>query len=521
MVRRTASAFVALLAVLLLFPSTEAKASPSDHPFIAYRLSISEDPSLPRMRLEISGWNGQVSLRLPRAYGKGLMAEPFRQLRDFRASDEQGKELPLTILENGVSFSSPGRSVLEYSADLSGYQAGSEHLRSLAPVNLQTYFPLAGDFLYLPGYAIFLAPEDPNIPCRVELDLPTGWTWTGTATEGELISGDLWVDPLLAGELTLMEREDLVLAYPSRVTNHLGLEEVTRNALSMRAELETRLPGGGTPEKTYLFFLPLKERVAAYGPVVSEPFSRTLALPLPEETSPLSDDALGELARQMTAALIKRHLNLSGDALWFGEGLAWYLRDMLPHRVGLWGSSLAWDRLLGQYREYEQTAGQISPYRAGEAELPGERESTMLCHGGAVVCAAIDAELQGSVPTGMDVLRLAGIISDMTAKREGAKPFSTQEIQEALTKVTGKNWKPFFDKYILGKAVLPASSFSSLKVAPHDERLVQPVRTGAPGLGKWATLIFAVLLVFSLPFFLEPYALRPRKEGFLEKALRE
>lgn len=522
MKRKNALALIAaLVAALALIPACETRASSPDHRFITYRLSLSGDPYHPKMRLEINGWVGEVSLSLPHVYGKGLVVEPFRRLRDFKALDEQGRDLPLTVLENGVSFISPGQSALEYSADLTVYRDGSDRLQSLACPDIWTYLPLAGDYLYLPGYVLFLAPDDPGIPCRVELDLPTGWTWAGALVGEEVVSGDLWNDPLLAGELTFVERDKILLAYPFRETAHLGLTDMAKNAQSMLAELEAHLPGGMTPDKVYLFLLPLSEEWNGKVPMISEPFTRTLTLPISLGTSPLSNDVLGELARKMAGMFIRRHLNLSDEALWFGEGLSWYLRDMLPYRVGLWGASLSWDRLLSQFRVYEQTAGHVSPYQAGEVELPGERDMVMVCHGGAVACAAMDAEIQGSGPGSMDILRLLGMVSNLKMEKGEERPITTRDIQEILASMTGKNWKPFFDNFILGNDVIPASSFSSLKVAPRGEGLVQPIRTGSPGLGKWATLVLAVLLVLALPFFLEPYALRPRKEGFLEKILKD
>lgn len=428
--------------------------------------------------------------------------------------------MPLEIREHGVSFSCPGQAILEYSLDLDEYRAGSDYLQFLADSSPWPYFPLAGEYAYLPGYALFLAPDDPGTPCRVEVELPGDWTCAGPLVEEGLVTGDLWRDPLLAGRLSKAGSGNLELVYPAPVSPHLGLLEAARKADSILKELYASLPGVGEPGKIHVFLLPWEAGNGEVGPAATESFSRTLVIPLTPGTSPLADDVLGELSRQAAGIAIRRCATFSEDSLWFEKGMAWYLRDILPYRAGLWGASLSWDRLLGQYQAYRERAEGISLFRAGATEDLGERESAAICHGGAVACAAIDAELQDSGPGGMDVLRFLDLLSSGAGKGKES-PITSRDIEELLTSQTGKNWKPFFEDHIYGTDVIPASSFSSLRVAPRVEGLAHPVRTGSPGLGKWTALVLAVLVVFALPFFLEPYTLRPRKEGFLERVLRE
>lgn len=510
----------AVIAALAMLPLTICGAAPSGRRNVVYHLDLGEDPLRPRVRMELRGWDGEVRLTLPASHGRGLVTDLFSHVRDLRAYDGDGREIPVSANGNVVSLSCPGDAALEYSLDLEGYRSGSDYLQGLSTFSPWPYFPIAGDYVYLPGYAAFLVPEGEEVPCQVRFSLPEGWASAGPASEEDLVTGDLLRDPVLAGRLTRIENGNLEVIYPSEESRHLGLDELAKKAGALLAELEAYLPSAGEPGKTYVFVLPWEDGSGEVSPLIAEPFYRTVALFLPPETSPLSDQVLGEFSRQAAGIFIRRCADFSDDALWFREGLAWYLMDILPYRAGLWGSSTTWDRMLRQYRSYEDVSGAVSLSQAGTAEYPGERESAMLCHGGAIACAAMDAELQAPTPGNTDILRFLELLSSSAGER-GANPVTSQDILDLLSSHTGKNWKPFFDRYVSGRETIPASAFSSLDVAPRDERAVQPIRTGSPGLAKWTALILAVLVVFALPFFLEPYTLRPRKEGFLERVLRE
>ncbi len=75
----------------------------------------------------------------------------------------------------------------------------------------------------------------------------------------------------------------------------------------------------------------------------------------------------------------------------------------------------------------------------------------------------------------------------------------------------------FFDDYITGTATIPASAFSQLKLegdggtSDSDSATAGTDIEPAPAFGRgWILMLIAVLLVFVIPFLLEPYTLRPR-----------
>jgi hypothetical protein len=93
-------------------------------------------------------------------------------------------------------------------------------------------------------------------------------------------------------------------------------------------------------------------------------------------------------------------------------------------------------------------------------------------------------------------------------------------IRSALETITGRSWASFFDDYVQGDREIPASSFSSLNVA-RPEETSPPGESPHTSTAGWIALGAAVLVIFLIPFILEPYTMRPRKPGFLEKELEK
>jgi hypothetical protein len=157
--------------------------------------------------------------------------------------------------------------------------------------------------------------------------------------------------------------------------------------------------------------------------------------------------------------------------------------------------------------------------QAGTQAYESEDAAIVLTCGGAAACAAFDSELRLVQPYTSD---LAGMLRDLYLAGSADDPVSNEDVRLVLQTKTGRDWSSFFRDYIEGAEAIPASSFSSLKVVEAQDSSLplenEEVSTSTSG---WILLIIAVVLVFIIPFVLEPYTMKPRKPGFLKKKLGE
>jgi len=154
---------------------------------------------------------------------------------------------------------------------------------------------------------------------------------------------------------------------------------------------------------------------------------------------------------------------------------------------------------------------------AGVAAYESEEAAVILTSGGASACASIDSELRSMQPAGTDLPFFLRSLSEMSG---GEDPLSNDDILKALVDLTGRDWSAFFRDYIEGSREIPASSFSSLNVVePGASNVTSSPPDVEASTSDWIILVVAVLVVFIIPFVLEPYTMRPRKPGFLEREL--
>jgi hypothetical protein len=249
------------------------------------------------------------------------------------------------------------------------------------------------------------------------------------------------------------------------------------------------------------------------------PFAASITLPLAHDANPLSDDTLEDTARGVASLLLYHGLYLNEEAAWLREGSAWYLQDLLPYEAGIWGASAFWDRFNLHYEAYRAARSRGGPSLAGSAASAYESAdaAVLLSCGGAAACASFDAGLRTLQPYAVDLPTLLRNLKDMASP---GKPLDNEGIRSALESLTGRDWSVFFREHVSGVSLIPASSFSSLKIAgPGNRANEQQTPEGSTSTSGWILLAAAVVLVFLIPFVLEPYTMRPRKPGFLEREL--
>ncbi len=513
-----------ILAVSLVAVGTEsARAQPGR---IAYRVDLSNPASgTVGVTLEVEASPQPLMLEIQDTYGDGLAVDLASHIIDESAVDSTGKALPMNREGNTWRIDGAGNITISYKVDLSGYKAGTDYLNSLAGSGPPwPYFPyLDASLAYLPGYAVFVHPNTPEeLKPQVELLLPPGWQQALVWTEQPGSLGELLSNPLFAGELILQEQGSLRLALPSAsaAASGVGLPEYAGKIQTLLLETENLLGGLElSQDKRLLVALLFRgegdQIVDQYYP--SGPFSSSISLPGPSRNDLLSDSTIEATARGLVALILANEINIDREALWLTEGTSWYFQDLVPYLAGIWGARTFWDRFDRHYNAYREVRGRFPGSLADSgflASVDADAAAVLNC-GGASACATLDSDLKDIEPFGGD---LAALLRSLAGLKDKEAPLGNDAILSTLEGMTGRSWSAFFNDYIQGTGEIPASSFSSLNVARPEEN-TPPVESPKTSTAGWITLVVAIFIVFLVPFILEPYTMRPRKPGFLEKEL--
>lgn len=518
-------AAVLMLAALTITVPAGAETTP---PALDIRVDLTrlEEGVVP-VTLEVEVASSPLVLHLEDATGKGLEGALASLIEGERAFDEENRELPVTREGSTWTVSHAGRTIFTYQVRTDGNLPIPGQAGTSGPLSLnRLYLPYAdGGLAYLPGYAIFLRPENPGAEkASLQVKLPPGWStvYTGDNRPSDLES--LSNNPLLAGDLEVLERGSFRLALALRVEPpEPALQEFQDKVEALTARLSSLLGGGEDRmgEEFLLLLLDGAGTEAAGGdfkPSASFP-GGTVAVAVPDGEL-LSDRTLEAVSRGLASLALGRNLSLKEEAAWLIEGAAWYLQDILPYEAGIWGGALSWERLGLLYDAYREARSATGLSLAEAGSRGGEdAAAALLAYGGAMTCAALDAELRAGQPYPGN---LFSFLQEAAGLKGGESPAGNEELRSLLETMTGRDWSVFFRQYVLGSAEVPLSSFSSLRIAPGEER---PLTSQSPenqtSTSQWVLLGVAVALVLLVPFVLEPYTMRPRRPGFLEKKLRD
>lgn len=520
------AAAVAAASLLLAGWTASAQAEP---PTATYRLDLTGlESGMASVTLELGTPSNDLFLGMDEDFGGGLAVDLPSHLRNLKAFTEEGEEIPLSREDNAWHVEKGGALTVEYQVDLSGYRAGTPYLESLSGgPQAWPWFPLLReDMVYLPGYAVFLHPEPlPGEEASLEVVLPEGWQ---AVLPGENGRGSLYAllqNPVLAGRLAVEERESFILALPESSAPPPGTREEFSSRLHAVLSRAAPLAGGSRgagAERLRVLLLAHGEGDSirdAYYPL--ESYRDTVVLPIPEGANLLSVSCLEAVTRGIVALYLSRSLRLDPDSRWLLEGSAWYLQDLLPYEAGVWGGSIFWDRFSARYDGYLRARENVN-LSLSEAGEPGPRTTeaaSLLACGGAVACAALDAELRARGEFAGD---LVSFLSDLADVGESGEPLNNERLNHLLDTRSGIAWRAFFADFIRGRLVMPPSLFSTLKVATAEPGFLSEEPPSKPSsVSDWILLALAVAVVLLIPFVLEPYTMRPRKPGFLDKKLRD
>lgn len=494
-----------------------------------YRLDLRRvSEGVVEVSVHLEAASSGLRLRLDDAFGGDLAVDLPSHLRGLRAFSEEGTEIPVSREGDGWSIAGGGTTSLSYEVDLSGYRAGTPYLESLsADLPAWPYFPLLReDLAYLPGYALFLRPDPlPEGVVELEVKLPEGWQAVLPGEGSGIQLDELVGNPLLAGKLVVEERGSFTLAMPESGAPPPATREEFSKRLDAVLSRAASLPGsrkGGGEETLRVFLLRhgegdrLKD---AYYPLAS--FADTVVVPMPLGMNLLSESSLEAVTRGVVALYLSRSLRLEPESRWLLEGAAWYLQDLLFYETGIWGGSLLWDRFSVRYDGYRRAreALSLSLSEAGDPGVLGTEAASLLACGGATACAAVDAGLRARGEFAGDLVAWLRDLGDLSSE---GRTLTNEDLRRLLETRSATSWSSFFADYVQGRQEIPPSLISALRVAPETPGLQPEEPPSKPAsVSDWVLLAIAVAVVLAIPFVLEPYTMRPRKPGFLEKKLED
>ncbi|NPV59098.1 MAG: hypothetical protein HPY75_05480 [Actinobacteria bacterium] len=505
---------------------------------MSYRLEISAPESEEiSIALSLDSPSSPLELELPGEHGGESTAGLTSYITDEKAYDASGNEVAVRREGDTWYVDHAGPLTFSYALHLGDDDAGASSPDSPSGEKSDwAYLPhLDGETAYLPGFAVFVRPRDASgLQPTLELILPEGWRAVTPWEDQPESMEDLLENPVYAGDITLIERESLLVASPSGApaSGVEGLEEYADRASSLLGRAEASLWGLGLPAGRRLLI------VMAFGggtggeeedgaiPVSAlsggAPFSGAITLTPSRDANPLSEATLEATAHGVASLLLSRGLLVEEEAEWLRAGGASYLRYLLPYDAGIWGAALFWDRFDRRYEAYlaarSEENGNLTLAGAAASARDSASAAALLESGGAVACAALDAGLRSfSQPYALD---FAALLRNLREMGSASEPLTNDRIRSALESLTGRDWSSFFREYIAGSAPIPASAFSALNVtSPSSQPNDQATPEGNTSVSGWVLLAVAIFLVFLIPFLLEPYTMRPRKPGFLEREL--
>ncbi len=520
--------YVVLIALLLLgslclMIGKDPAAAAAPGPI--YRVDLSQpDSGYVGVSLQVDA-SQPLTLEMPASYDD-LATGLASHIRDEAATDADGVSLPVRRDGNTWYVDGTGTITFSYQVDISGYETGSDYLDSLAQAGSPwPYFPtLTQDLAYIPGYAIFIQPRSAgDLKPDLELTLPSQWKEALPWTEQPASMTQLLSNPLLAGDLTVIEQDSLLVAAPaaSAAAAGNGLSEYATKAQALLSQAQSQLGGLDMSQGQQLVLVLLFSGSGSEAETfhASKPFSSCVPLPGGSAEDPLSDSNIEATSGGIVNLLLAQKIDLSSEASWLREGTAWYFQDLLPYQAGIWGSRTFWDRFNQSYNSYLEARNSYkgSIAAAGLASASDGGAATVLTAGGAAACATLDSELHSVQSFNGD---LAAFLRALIGIENNSSSVQNDAIESALESMTGRDWSNFFSSYINGRQEIPASSFSSLNVAQGEQSTSSSeTPTASTSVMGWILLGIVLGVVFLIPFVFEPYTMRPRKPGFLKKKL--
>jgi predicted metalloprotease with PDZ domain len=341
-----------------------------------------------------------------------------------------------------------------------------------------------GDGLFFTGYAFFIIPDVNMKNVQVNFQLPAGWKastpWQREKENNfKVESGRFLVNNCfmlgthqesvinVAGmEMRLAISNKLAYAKPL-------IEKTMRKLIPAYQQLF-----GGSPAPTYLVVMN-EERVTD-GSAFRRSFSQIFKDTIDEKGIP----TWGYIMAHEIFHLWNGHAILPADQEeWFKEGFTDYMTNVMLRRAGLINDEIV-------YRKLEHIARRYWLDRVWQRDTVSIRETGEhkeqlrfgVYGGGAIVGIALDVEMRKATNNQKGVADIMYRLFQEFAKT--GKPYAVDDIIRIANEETGKDLKPFFDRYVTGREFLDIQPYiNAMGLDFHtaiEEMYVSPNKKATP-----------------------------------------
>jgi hypothetical protein len=509
---KKACVYATLAAAWLLsaaLPIAPALPSPAK---VDFRVAYSGQGRYFLVTMSFTAPDGLTSIQGPEPPGSpGETPTPPVHITVEEAAGPQGS-LQVTQAGSGWDIAGSGDVRVTYRVEL-GAPGGPSPEQGDGGGGFSSFLPHAGDaYVFIPGRFLFLRPDLEEAVYHASFAWPEGWEGTG-AFSSPLTPEEAGGLAVFAGKL---EKLDVAGSIPLEVAQprdadpaNLAAQEEFAGKLSSMLDGAAEAWGHPGLEGRRLTLMLGGVSVDPGYPLAPSPPGGSLDSPVFVPVGPreniLSTDLLlraAEASLEWLLGVLRPH----PSTLWFTEGCARYSSLALANRLGWLSRDEMYDRLAGDNQLYLEAlaAEGRGPAEAGEG-VDGLEAGRLLRCGGAVAAASIDAALRERG------LSLDGSLARLLqgAPEEG---LDGGRLRSELEAYSGRSFSTFFEEHIDGSAAIPASAFSRLKLEEGgDGGSTEPPLPSFGEGRKWIYMVVTAVVVFSMPFLLEPYTLRPRR----------
>ena len=378
-----------------------------------------------------------------------------RYLRDLTVTDAKGERLPVEEIGKTqwlVETRDESPVTLHYKVLLNHDE------REWAPGPDEAPY-VQEDCIFCPGYALFVVGEVSDV--ELYLDVPDNWhvstPWERIEPDGHrFVCKDQ--DDLMFAYLVIGEHcERLVKVGDTEIVLATGAHfKVSMNEVQGTVEaLLDAYSGifGGTPSRKLLFVAnPYHEK----GSMSGGASGRSISVLIGGELDEASRDFWLPLVGYMVSCLWMgaQILNFKEQEYWLSAGFPRYYSDIVSVRLGLTSESEFLRSFERRWEAYLFQQGELSIREAGK-DKSANRE--LVYDGGSLVAAALDLQIRNLTENRSS---LDDVMKQMYRKFGLTdSTYTMNDVIKIVSRITGKDFKPFFHKYVAGTERLPLEEY--------------------------------------------------------------
>ena len=378
-----------------------------------------------------------------------------RYLRNLTVTNANAEALPIAMLGKtrwAVKTSDKSPVTLSYKVLLNHDEREWAPGRDEAPY-------VQEDCIFCPGYALFIVGEVSDIELYV--DVPNNWH---VSTPWQCIDDKRY-------RFTVTNQDDLMYAYMVLGTHS---EKVAKSkeaeivlaiggsfkvaADEIQRTVETLLHAysrvfDGTPKEKILFVAnPYGGKGETRGGVSGRSISTLMEGPLDEASKNFWVPLVAhEICHIWLGTAIKF---FDEQEYWFMEGFTDYYSEIIAVRLGFLSEAEFFKNLERICESYLGQVGKLSMRKAGEAKMAN---SGLVYCGGGLVAAALDVQIRKLTHSQKS---LDDVMQRMYQEfGTTGKTYTIDDVIRIGTDVAGKDFEPFFRKYVSGTERLPLAEY--------------------------------------------------------------